>query len=72
MEMQDMMKPMMAIMMAALMFSLIPALPVAAAPANCCPIHARLGDPICFDTLAQLEVHFTSEHPSVPIDIDWE
>ena len=34
----------------------------------CCPIEPD----VCFDTLEELVVHFTTEHPHEPIDILWE
>ena len=69
------MKPMIGVMMIAVMASiLIPTIGQAAppTPTYCCPIHERLGEPICFSTYAELETHFTAEHPSIPIDIGWE
>ncbi len=77
---EDMIKPMMTMIMVALLAALIPSSAAAAGdeppPGTvveyCCPIHARLGDPICYATYAELESHFITEHPSVPIDIEWE
>ena len=71
----NMMKPMIAVMVIAIIGSLVITLVAKAAPAGptyCCPIHERLGDPICFFTYDDLATHFTVEHPSEPIDIDWE
>ncbi len=76
----DMIKPIMTVVMVGLLAALIPSSAAAAGdipPPDtvteyCCPIHARLGNPICFSTYAGLENHFTTEHPSVSIDIDWE
>ncbi len=71
----DMMKPMMAMMMMVIMLAIITPLIAQAAPpapTYCCAIHARLEEPACFFTYAELEAHFATAHPSVPIDIGWE
>lgn len=71
----NMMKPMIAMMAVAIIGSLIITMVAQAAPpgpAYCCPIHERLGEPICFYTYNELASHFTTEHPSVSIDIVWD
>lgn len=65
---KSMMTTVMAVMMAAVMLTVIQQLwPVQAAPIMyVCPICGQE-----FATLAELEEHFTSTHPTTPIDIIW-
>lgn len=39
-----------------------------APPSYCCPLCTD----ICFSTYDELYAHFTTEHPTTPIDIVWE
>ncbi len=71
----NIMRPMMVVMMIAVMAAIV--LPLVAqaappAPTYCCPIHERLGEPVCFFTYDDLASHFAIEHPSEPIVIDWD
>ena len=71
----NILRPMMVAMVIAIMGTIIISLVAQAAPPGptyCCPIHERLGEPICFYTYEELADHFAAEHPSEPIDIDWD
>lgn len=72
---ENIMRPMMAAVMIAIMGSMMVSLLAQAAPpapTYCCPIHGRLGEPVCFYTYDDLATHFAIEHPSVPINIEWD
>lgn len=71
----DIVRPMIAAMMIAMMGAIIlPLLAQAAPPAPtfCCPICERLGSEVCFYTYDDLATHFAIEHPSEPINIEWD
>ena len=70
MEMEKgIMSTMMAMMMAVMMLAVVQqVLPAQATPiVYTCPICSET-----FDSEAELEAHFTNEHPSQPIDIIWQ
>ncbi len=61
------MKSMMGIMMLAIIGSLVVTMTTQAPGTYCCPLCTE-----CFHSMADLEAHFESAHPSSPINIIWD